>query len=435
MLVELLAPNLHVALIHYPLGLLVAGVLIETFAFLGWRRSSFRDAGRWMVGVGAVGGVAAAFSGIYALRAVARSGADRWADVRATSPVLSDGHVWHLLKTHTLYQSVAAAAAMAAVVVWLGCSDRGRKALHLPVLLVLLASVGGMTAGAWFGGEAIYRHGVSVEVAAVTKPPGETVLAADKTAPAADDPAPAIPEPTKVEQLFPPVELHVLMAGLLTGIALVSIGLSARQVTAAHELADDRRPLRPGGRLPGADFASELAGELAYDPHVPQPPSAVALARSFNPVVEVRVRPRVPAARFWLLAVALAAATSAGGWFVLARSADIDLAPRHLKTVPAQLWDQVRPHKGQPITQNRLLAHAASGTAIVVIPVVLALLARFAPRQRILLAACTLALLAAVSAQVWLGVLLLYDGSVGPITRFNPPPSGESVVTADRSSE
>ena len=331
MLAEFVTPNLHVALIHYPLGLLVAGVLVEAFAFLGWRRSPARAAGRWMIGLGAVGGVVAAFSGIYALRAVARSAAETWADVRATSPVLSDGRVWHLLKMHTVYQSSAAAAAMAAVVVWLGCSDRGRRVAHVPVLVVLLASVGGMLTGAWFGGETIYRHGVGVEVAAVVSPPGTPVLAAEKTTPEATDAAPPIPEPTKVEQLFPPVELHVLMAGVVTGLSLLSIGLSIRQVSAAKELADDRRPIRPGNRLPGVD----LAYDLTRDPHVPQPASAVAMARSFNPDVEVRVRPRVPAARFWLLACVLAAATSAGGWFVLARSAEIDLTPKHLKSVPA----------------------------------------------------------------------------------------------------
>ena len=38
---EFIRPNWHVILIHYPLGLLVVGILIELFAFL-WRRSGFR---------------------------------------------------------------------------------------------------------------------------------------------------------------------------------------------------------------------------------------------------------------------------------------------------------------------------------------------------------------------------------------------------------
>lgn len=430
MLAEFVTPNLHVALIHYPLGLLVAGVMIETFAFLGWRRSGFRVAGRWMIGVGAAGGVVAAFSGIYALQAVAATTVDTgWADLRAASPTLHDPATWSLLWHHTLYQSCAAGLAMAAVVVWIGCSDRGRRAAHWPVLIALLGSVGGMVVGAWFGGEAIYRHGVgvegvpSVERSATTAPAVAAEAAkADKgddrlTERAAEknEARPTVPPAVaRAEQLFPPTELHVVFAGTATAVALLSLGLSARRITAAHELADDRRPIRPGPRLPGAD----LGYELSMDPNVRQPPSAVAMARSFNPDVEVRVRPRVPAARFWLLSFAAAAVTSLLGWYVLARAADIDFVHQP-KQVAGQLWNQIRPQPNEP-RLNRLLTHALSGSAIVALPVVLALLARFAPRQRVLLGLCGLVLVAAVAAQVWVGVLLLYDGSDGPVTRFKP---------------
>ena len=38
---EFVEPNLHAALIHVPLGLLLIGTLIELFARFFWRRSSF----------------------------------------------------------------------------------------------------------------------------------------------------------------------------------------------------------------------------------------------------------------------------------------------------------------------------------------------------------------------------------------------------------
>lgn len=50
---QFISPNWHVILIHYPLGLLAVGILIEFFSFLGWRRSGFRTAGRWMILLGA----------------------------------------------------------------------------------------------------------------------------------------------------------------------------------------------------------------------------------------------------------------------------------------------------------------------------------------------------------------------------------------------
>ena len=40
-MLELIRPNLHVVAVHFPIALLTAGVLIEIFSFLGWRRSSF----------------------------------------------------------------------------------------------------------------------------------------------------------------------------------------------------------------------------------------------------------------------------------------------------------------------------------------------------------------------------------------------------------
>ena len=64
---EFINPNLHVILIHYPLGLLVVGTLIELFSFLGWRNSAFRAAGRWMLLIGILSLTPTMFSGLYAL--------------------------------------------------------------------------------------------------------------------------------------------------------------------------------------------------------------------------------------------------------------------------------------------------------------------------------------------------------------------------------
>src|ERR671913_975676 len=70
---EFINPNLHVILIHYPLGLLVVGTLIELFSFLGWRRSAFRAAGRWMLLLGILSLAPTMFSGLYALADVNKS--------------------------------------------------------------------------------------------------------------------------------------------------------------------------------------------------------------------------------------------------------------------------------------------------------------------------------------------------------------------------
>ena len=373
---ELISPNLHVALIHYPLGLLAVGVLIELFAFL-WPRSTVRSAGRWFILLGALSAVPAAFSGIYALRNVARvdMSVDRsWADVKAASPVLSDPVIWHQLKTHTLYQSVATGVAVLAVVVWLGSGDDLRRTLHVPTLALLVLALGGMMVGAWFSGEAIYQHGTGVE-------PAWPQTRADSP-----------PPPTRVEGWFPPVELHLVAAGTTVAVALAAIGLSFRQLATIDGLTVEPRD---GGQT--------------------------ELVRSFNPNIEVAQRlPPLPAGRFWLVTFAVAVVTALGGYFVLARGADVFTdAHGHYGQIPAMLWKQIKPEPPQKV--NRLLVHSLTGGAIVVVPLVLAGLARFAPRQRVALSVFTVLLVGAVAAQVWIGVLLLYDTPDGPINHFKQP--------------
>ena len=374
-LAELVAPNLHVALIHYPLALLAVGLVIEVLAVL-WPRSTARSAARWMIGIGVLSAVPAAFSGIYALRQVARvdQGVDRpWADVRTASPVLSDPATWQALKTHTLVQSIATAAAALAVVVWLGCSDRGRRFVYAPVLGVLILSIAAMGVGAWYSGEAIYKHGTGVEVVG--------------------QPTDTLPPMTKAEQLFPPVELHTIGAGTMLAVALAAIGLSFRKLAVTTGPAADVGP----------DFGST---------HV---------ARSFNPNLEVAPPvPPLPVGKFWLAAFAVAVATSLGGWLVLARaSGAFETAHDRHKNLAKVLWEQVAPDVAHGQRMTRPFAHLLAGGTIIGLPLVLAGLSRWAPHRRLLLAAVTLLLVGAVAAQVWFGILLLYDKPDGPLQRFN----------------
>ena len=382
-LAELVAPNLHVALIHYPLALLAAGVLVELFSFL-WPRSSFRTAGRWMILLGALSGVPAAFSGIYALRAVARVDlaveGRTWADVKAASPVLSDPQVWRELTTHTLYQSIATGVAAIAAVAWLGMGDPARRASRLPVLLVLVLSLAGMMVGAWFSGEAIYKHGTGVER-------GWPATPADT----------GMPPFSRVEGWFPPVELHLIAAGTTVAIAMAAVGLSFRKLAVTAD------PFLP-----------------VVDDH-----GSADLARSFNPSLEVAaVPPPMIAGRFWLLAFVVAASTSLGGWWVLTRSASVLETTNHdWAKVPAELWHQVKPDFAHGEKVNRRLAHLVAGGTIILLPLVLAGLSRWAPRRRLPLAVLTLILAGAVAGQVWFGVLLLYDGPLGPINHWQQPSS------------
>jgi len=394
---RIIIPNLHVVLIHYPLGLLIVGTLIELFSFM-WSRSSFRTAGRWMILLGALAAVPATFSGIYALADVVHANnpaaEQTWVEAKAASPLLAKSSAWHLLWEHTLYQSIGTAVACLAVVFWLGCSDRARQSFRLPILAVLLASVALFVSGAWHGGEIVYRKGGGVIAANATSQPVHAE---------ADEPTEPL---AKFDRLFPLEEQHVVGAGVVVAVALAAIGLSFRKVTATYEMSDDRRPIVPR--------ETTMAGEKAP----PNPPTPVAMVRSFNPEIEVEVRPFAPAGRFWLLTFLLGLFTAVGGILVLTNESDaLSVARQEKRPVANVLWENVKPEP--PAKINRRFAHVIAGSTIVALPIVLAMLARFAPRKRLSLIFFTFLLLVAVSAQIWIGILLLYDTAAGPVTKFN----------------
>ncbi len=407
----LITPNLHVILIHFPLAFLTAGTFIELFGFL-WPRTGFRLAGRWMILIGALAGLPAVYSGIYAMRDVARADGDiHWYDLKGSptrpgqSPVFSDPAVWHLLRSHLLIQLTATLVCVAVVVVWLGSSDRLRRISHWPLMTLLLAAVGATGVGAWFGGELIYRQGVSVE----------------KVCPRPQ----ADPPPTEIEGMFPVMELHIVAAGVVTALAAASIGLSFRRINGTYDLVQHRPATSTTAPAPSTATATD-----------------VAMARSLNHGVAVEVRPAIPAARFWLLTLLLAIGTAVGGLFIVARDFDVFAAAKKQggpNGIPKLVWEAIfnKPQTLPPnfedlstwpktracataLKVNRRLAHTATGSAIVLLPILLAALVRFAPRQRIALAITTALLLAAIALQVWLGALMLFDTTDGTITRLNP---------------
>jgi uncharacterized membrane protein len=404
---QLITPNLHAVLIHYPLGILIFGTFIELFSFL-WPRSTFRAAGRWMILIGALSAIPATFSGIYALRSISRVPMEsdaHWAEVKATSPVLSKPEVWATLKNHMLYQSIATGVATLVVLVWLGASDSARKSLRLLLLAILVWDMAVMIRAAHLGGQSVYKNGVAVE--AVYPTTTESVRAASTM------PVNWTNTPTKVEDLFPPLELHVTMAGFALAIAIAAIGLSFRKITATRHVADE--PMVTG------DFSSPPRGPRT-------PPTSVEMLRSFNPDLELELEPRpvvIPTARFWLLAFLLFLATFLGGVWVIARGAD---ALADMRDHPAQIgrivYGLVAPDvsaDGKTRINYRKVVHAGTGIAIVALPIILAFLARFAPRQRLILCLFTLLLAAAVTVQVWVGVLMLYDTDQGKLMYLNVP--------------
>ncbi len=403
-------PNWHVAVVHYPLGLLAAGLIIEVFSVF-WRHSTVRQAGRWMMLIGAMASVPAVTLGLYAFR-----------DVMAPGPI-DDEATWHQavkgsdwtttqwehVESHLWFEAGGSALAVLAVVVWLACSDLGRRRFYAPGLILLLIAMGLMSAGAWYAGEGVYRHRVAVQPATTEKaeaappslepaPATGTAEAASPSAPAADPvavDAESEPDhheagPAGVERYIAPMELHLLLAGMTVAVALGAIGLTLRRWAVIHSMSI---------------VAAVSAARMAEVPDYRLRPESAG-----RPVPEPR--PTIPAlpsiypARVWLWALLLGLGTAAAGAWLT--------GDWQLTSVTHAL------RQGFSLTRaGRLPVHAVAGAVLLLLLFLGAVFTRVAPRHRVFTLLIVLVLVIAVAAQMWLGILLLFDSDQGPLTGFN----------------
>jgi uncharacterized membrane protein len=385
---EFIIPNWHVALIHYPIALVTIGTLIEIFSFL-WRRSGFRAAGRWMILIGALSAIPAATSGIYAARDVLGGEMEStWHDLKAQSNFnASDPKVtadrWDELRDHVILNSAATGSLALIVLVWIGCSDRWRARLHLLFVVWLLVTVGLVTSGAWHGGEMIYRHGISVKSDVPSWPAQQQ---ADRDAKKDRE--------SRTEEYVPPMQLHVTLAGWTVALALVSLALAIRAITATRAPTDWELGSSPGD-LDFANALNERTGEVGMPP-AQREITTSDLPTDDRPVVVV------PAARFWLVTTLLALGTAVAGIWTMGI------------WVPKDFLDELRNEN-----HNRALVHVIVGVTIVVLTLILAILARWGKRNKLMLTIFAVLMVLAIAAQVWLGVLMMFDGTSGSLTRFS----------------
>jgi hypothetical protein len=183
------------------------------------------------------------------------------------------------------------------------------------------------------------------------------------------------------------------MAGWTVALALASLGLAIRAITATRPRAD-WDIARPGD-LDLADALNERAGDVGM------PPAQREITTSEFPTDDTPVKV-VPAARFWLVTTLLALLTAVAGVWAM--------GIWNMKDLLEELRES---------DHNRALAHVVVGVTIVVLTLILAILARWGKRNKFMLAVFALLMILALAAQVWLGVLMLFDTTGGSLTRFN----------------
>jgi hypothetical protein len=265
------------------------------------------------------------------------------------------------------------------------------------VALVIFAACGGlMVVGAWYAGESVYTQGVAVhmpDATAETKPAGARNL-----------------EDTIIFYVGEPVQLHMIGAGVVFALAMASLGLSIRKITAEYPDAI-HLPLMP------EPSSSDAGGLLPLTDEHPRTESPLP---QFSSPHDLPEEPFVPAGRFWLIAALAALFAAVGGYWVWANGSS--------EWAPHAFWTDVMSTRGQ-LNFDRAAVHVWIGVSLIVLPLILAALSRWAPRQRIVLGIFGLLLVLAISAQVLLGVLLQFDGATGPLYRFSPPDKGSAQLT------
>ena len=388
---HLISPNLHVILVHFPLGIFTFGLFLEVVGLLLWRRSSARLAAQWMILFGGLLAVPAALTGLDAI-----------ADATGEGTRISEKG-FELVHKHLVLASVGAGLAALAVTIGLALPERQRRRIliYAPLLVILISAAVLMTFGSHFGGEGIYLQGVAVKIK------GEAS--------------------TGIEYWAPARSMHLLLAGLAFAVTLGALGASVR-VLWSHRDAQAQAEAE-------AELESLQSGTL--------PPRRVtddiSVARTLN--ADAVIQPRVPGARFWLLGFLLfLAAFGFGVWFLISLE-DTTFFDKNPHVSAKAVWNEVvetgRATSKDPkygTLQNRRGAHIVLGCALIVLPLLLAAAVRWGPRHRIIVGALCALMLLVAAAELWLGVLLIRDRdpTAGPLYRFNPEPASQALLGAPK---
>ncbi len=345
---EFISPNWHVILIHYPIALLTMGLLIEVLT-LFWKRIDLRMAGRWMILIGSLLLILAATAGIYAFRdalqpTVAQVYPTPWHEVAEASSW--SGAEWHFIDRHIWLNGVATGLIVLVVMSWVFASERWRQKLYWPALVCLFLGVGLIGAGAWYGGEAVYHYGTAVNPQAF-QPSG-----------------PEAEKEVTFGYFFPPLQLHITLAGLFIAVTLLSLVLAFRR---------------------SSKSATESREQVSSPTH------PVWNEQSFS-------------GRFWVAVAVLAFLTAIFGLLGSTRVLSIEAIGSQFTMI---------------FGNSRLLFHGLLGIGLLVLPIVLALTTRF--QKNLWGAICGIALPIVMVLQVWLGIVLLFDGPQGPLLTISAP--------------
>src|SRR5262249_17751803 len=142
---------------------------------------------------------------------------------------------WHLMRNHIWYNAWGVGLLSLLAVAGLARAGTGRPPAYWPMLAVLLVGVVLLGLGARSGGEGVYRYGTAIVTdsrSPTPAPSGETATPARLTVQEATPESPggnsASRGITEILAKVPPLQVHLLLAGLVIAAALAALGLTVR---------------------------------------------------------------------------------------------------------------------------------------------------------------------------------------------------------------
>lgn len=142
------ATHLHAMIVHFPIALLMAGFLSEVIA-LSTKREFFRNAAVYLLFLGAMGSVAAYFSGDFAGEGIEEG------------PLEGPMELHEQAATVTLWLSIITALFRVGVFYFKSTMTWTQVA----GILLYSALIGSVAYTGYLGGQLVYRHGAGIELA------------------------------------------------------------------------------------------------------------------------------------------------------------------------------------------------------------------------------------------------------------------------------
>jgi uncharacterized membrane protein len=142
------ATHLHAMIVHFPIALLLAGFLSEVIGFTT-KKEFFRNAAGYLLMLGALGSIAAYFSGDFAGEGIEEG------------PLEGPMELHEQAAIFTLWLSIAAAVFKAGVFYF----KTNLAWTRWTGILLFAAVVGAVSYTGYLGGQLVYKHGAGVDLA------------------------------------------------------------------------------------------------------------------------------------------------------------------------------------------------------------------------------------------------------------------------------